>query len=259
MPSSGGSPEEGGTPADRPELIRQITDGSLYLVSTPIGHMGDLSPRALAVLEGADVVAAEDTRHTGRMLTQFGIHRSLESYHEQNKDAATKRLMEHLGAGRSVAIVSDAGTPGLSDPGFVLVRAAVAGGVQVVSVPGPSALLAALTASGLPTDAFTFIGFLPTRKGKRRRLLDSLAGLQHTLVFYESPHRVVSTLAMMEEALGDRWAAVCRELTKKFEEIKRGRLSDLAAFYETSGVKGEFTLVVAGASFHGTLLPSETG
>jgi len=259
MSANSGSREEGGIPTDRAELIRQITGGTLYLVGTPIGHLGDLSARALAVLEGADVVAAEDTRHTGRMLAQFGIHRQLESYHEQNKETATRRLMEHLGEGRSVAVVSDAGTPGLSDPGFTLVRAAVADGVPVISVPGPSALLAALTASGLPTDAFTFTGFLPTRKGKRRRLLESLAGLPHTLVFYESPHRVVSTLMMMEEVFGDRWAVVCRELTKKFEEIRRGRLSELASFYETSGAKGEFTLVVAGAAFEGTLLPDGAG
>ena len=240
---------------DRAELIGQIEPGSLYLVSTPIGHLGDLSLRALAMLEGADVVAAEDTRHTGRMLKRLGLSRKLESYHEQNKEAATRRLMEELSAGRSVALVSDAGTPGLSDPGYNLVRAAVASGHMVVSVPGPSALLAALTTSGLPTDAFTFVGFLPVKKGKRRRLLESLAGLPHTLVFYEGPHRVVSSLAMMAEIFGDRWAAVCREMTKRYEETRRDRLSAHAAFYETSGAKGEFTLVVAGAAFDGSLQP----
>lgn len=242
-------------PVDRDELIRQIAGGTLYLVSTPIGHLGDLSPRALALLEAADVLAAEDTRRTGRLLAHFGIPRRLESFHEQNEEAATRRILKFLEEGRSVALVSDAGTPGLSDPGFVLVRAAVAAGRPVVSVPGPSALLAALVASGLPTDAFTFIGFLPVRKGKRRGLLASLAELPHTLVFYEGPHRLASTLAIMLEVLGDRWAAVCRELTKKFEEIRRGRLSELAEFYETSGAKGEFTLVVAGAAFKGTLHP----
>ncbi len=235
------------------ELKGQVEAGTLYLVSTPIGHRGDLSPRALAVITAADVVAAEDTRHTGSLLASMGASRSLVSYHEHNKEAAARRLLKNLEEGRSVALVSDAGTPGLSDPGFVLVRAAVKAGVAVVAVPGPSALLAALVVSGLPTDSFTFVGFLPGRKGRRRRALATHAELPHTLVFYESPHRIASTLADMAEVYGDRWACVCRELTKKFEEIRRDRLGALAEFYETSEARGEFTVIVAGAAYDGTL------
>ncbi len=227
-------------------LTAQVTGGVLYLVATPIGHRGDLSPRARAVLAAADIVAAEDTRHTGRLLASLGIHRRLESFHEHNETTATPRLIAHLKAGRSVALASDAGTPGLSDPGFVLVRAAVAEGIVVSAVPGPTALIAALTVSGLPTDAFTFTGFLPPRSGRRRRVLEELAGLPHTLVFYESPYRLAATLADLMVVLGDRPAAVCRELTKRFEEVRRGPLSELAAFYATSKARGEFTLVVAG-------------
>jgi 16S rRNA (cytidine1402-2'-O)-methyltransferase len=237
------------------DLAAQIEGGKLYVVSTPIGNLGDLSPRALAALREADVVAAEDTRHTGRLLSRLGIGRTLESFHEQNEREKSLLLVDAMLGGRSVALVSDAGTPGLSDPGFVLVRAAVAAGLDVVAVPGPSALLAALVCSGLPTDAFTFAGFLPQKKGKRSRLLATLAGIPHTLVFYESPHRLASSLRMMHEQLGDRWAAVCRELTKRFEEIRRDRLSALTGFYETSRPKGEFTVVVAGASFDGALHP----
>jgi len=229
------------------ELTAQVTGGVLYLVATPIGHRGDLSPRARAVLAAADVVAAEDTRHTGRLLASLGIHRRLESFHEHNEAAATPRLIAHLKSGRSVALASDAGTPGLSDPGFVLVRAAVAEGIVVSAVPGPTALIAALTVSGLPTDAFTFTGFLPPRSGRRRRVLEGLAELPHTLVFYESPYRLAATLADLLAVLGDRPMAVCRELTKRFEEVRRGPLSELAAFYATSKARGEFTLVVAGA------------
>jgi len=239
-------PEE--SAGDSPDaLAAQVTGGTLYLVATPIGHRGDLSPRARAVLEAADVVAAEDTRHTGRLLAALGIRRRLESFHEHNETAATPRLIAQLKAGRSVALASDAGTPGLSDPGFVLVRAAVVEGIRVSAVPGPTALIAALTVSGLPTDAFTFTGFLPPRPGRRRRALQALAGLPHTLVFYESPHRLAATLAEMAEVFGDRPAAVCRELTKRFEEVRRGPLAELAAFYATSPARGEFTLVVAGA------------
>ena len=184
------------------ELRQQVEAGTLYLVSTPIGHRSDLSPRALAVIGAVDVVAAEDTRHTGTFLASLGAGRPLVSYHEHNKKQATARLIEELKSGRSVALVSDAGTPGLSDPGYVLVRAAVGAGIPVVSIPGPTAVVAALVVSGLPTDAFTFTGFLPAKKGKRRRALEGLAGLPHTLVFNESPHRIASTLADMADVFG---------------------------------------------------------
>jgi len=228
------------------ELASQLVGGTLYLVATPIGHLGDLSPRALALLQAADTVAAEDTRHTGRMLVRCGVSRRIVSFHEQNKEAVTAKLLAELEAGRSVVLVTDAGTPGLSDPGFVLVRAAVEAGRPVSAVPGPTALAAALVVSGLPTDAFTFTGFLPVKGGRRRTALENLAGLPHTLVFYESPHRIAATLRDMAAVLGERRAAVCRELTKAFEEVRRGTLPELAAFYETSRARGEFTVVVAG-------------
>ncbi len=234
-------------PESDPGLADQVEKGVLYLVATPIGHRGDLSPRARAVLETADVVAAEDTRHTGRLLAALGIPRRLVSFHEHNEETAAARLLAQLEAGQSVALVSDAGTPGLSDPGFVLVRAAVAAGHRVSAIPGPTALIAALVVSGLPTDAFTFTGFLPVKSGRRRRALQALAEVPHTLVFYESPYRVVATLADMAEVFGTRPAAVCRELTKRFEEIRRGTLPELAGFYATSRPRGEFTLVVAGS------------
>ena len=253
MTPPGGRGSQDRHPPDLNDLQEQVAGGTLYMVSTPIGHRGDLSPRALAVVSAADVVAAEDTRHTGAMLASLGLSRKLVSYHEHSRQDATDRLLENLRDGLSVALVSDAGTPGLSDPGFVLVRAAVGAGVPVVSVPGPSALLAALVVSGLPTDAFTFTGFLPSKKGRRRKALAALSGLPHTLVFFESPHRIVSSLADMADVYGDRWACVCRELTKKFEEVRRGKLSELAEFYETSEARGEFTVVVAGAAYNGTL------
>lgn len=237
------------------ELKEQVEGGTLYLVSTPIGHRGDLSPRAAATIQAVDVLAAEDTRHTGSLLASLGLSRSMTSYHEHNREGATRRLMEELVSGRSVGLVTDAGTPGLSDPGFVLVREAVRGGIPVRAIPGPSALIAALVISGLPTDAFTFKGFLHHKGGKRRRTLESLADLPHTLVFYESPHRIARSLADMATVFGDRWAAVCRELTKQFEEVRRGRLPELAQFFETSRARGEFTVVVAGSTYEGPLLP----
>lgn len=253
MPDEPGEQARGGTgpydPGFIDDLKLQVEKGTLYLVSTPIGHRADLSPRALAVIGAVDTVAAEDTRHTGTFLASLGAGRPLVSYHEHNKKQASARLIEELESGRSVALVSDAGTPGLSDPGYILVRAAVKAGIPVVSIPGPTAVVAALVVSGLPTDSFTFTGFLPAKKGKRQKVLGELAGLPHTLVFYESPHRIASTLADMASIFGDRPAAVCREMTKKFEEVRRGVLSELAQFYETSDPRGEFTVVVAGKAF----------
>ncbi|MFO7768789.1 MAG: 16S rRNA (cytidine(1402)-2'-O)-methyltransferase [bacterium] len=242
----------------RQDLEDQVEEGTLYLVSTPIGHRGDLSPRAAATIQAVDVLAAEDTRRTGTLLASLGLARGMRSYHEHNRDAAARRLIEELKAGRSVGLVTDAGTPALSDPGFVLVREAVREGIPVSAIPGPSALVAALVVSGLPTDTFTFTGFLHHKSGKRRRALEDLADLPHTLVFYESPHRIAKSLADMAEVYGDRWAAVCRELTKRFEEVRRGRLPDLADFYETSRTRGEFTVVVAGSSYEGPLLPASS-
>ncbi|ACM25204.1 16S rRNA (cytidine(1402)-2'-O)-methyltransferase [Agrobacterium sp. SHOUNA12C] len=214
---------------------------ALYLVATPIGNLGDITLRALETLAGADVLACEDTRVTRVLLDRYGIQNRPYAYHEYNADEVGPRLLQALEAGRSVALVSDAGTPLVSDPGYRLAQQAIEAGYRVVPIPGASAPLAALVGSGLPNDAFLFAGFLPTKdKGKRDRLAE-LATVPATLIFFESPHRIAATLAAAADVLGaERPAAVGRELTKTFEEFRRGTLAELAAFYETvDNVKGE--------------------
>jgi 16S rRNA (cytidine1402-2'-O)-methyltransferase len=219
--------------------------GKLLVVATPIGNLDDLSPRGRDALAAADVIACEDTRHTGRLLAHLGIDKPLVSLHEHNERQRLPRLLGDLDEGRTVALVSDAGTPLVSDPGYLLVREAAARGVRIEPLPGPSALLAALVASALPPHPFTFLGFPPPKPGKRRNFYRRYAELDHTLVLYESPHRVVASLADAEAALGDRPAAVCRELTKLHEEILRGPLSALAAeLASRPAVKGEIVVVV---------------
>jgi 16S rRNA (cytidine1402-2'-O)-methyltransferase len=222
------------------------TTGTLYLVATPIGNVEDLSPRGQRVLREADVVAAEDTRHTGQLLARFGIERPLVSYHDHNKDRRTPELIERLRGGASIAIVSDAGSPGISDPAFTLVRAAVEAGLPIVPVPGPSSALCALEVSGLPTDRFAFEGFLPRKSGRRRTRIEELRVDPRTLIFFESPHRLRASLTDLLSGLGDRPASVSRELTKKFEETRRGPLSELAAWAESKTPRGEFVIVVGG-------------
>jgi 16S rRNA (cytidine1402-2'-O)-methyltransferase len=221
--------------------------GTLYLVGTPIGNVEDLSPRARRLLEAVDVLAAEDTRHTGLLLGRFGLKRSMVSYHDHNKDGRTPHLVEKLRAGASVAIVSDAGSPGISDPAFTLVRAAVQAGVPVVPVPGPSSALCALEVSGLPTDRFAFEGFLPRKSGRRRARIEELRADPRTLIFFESPHRLRAAIEDLLAGLGDRPASVSRELTKKFEETRRGSLRELLGWVESHPPRGEFVLVVGGA------------
>jgi 16S rRNA (cytidine1402-2'-O)-methyltransferase len=199
------------------------------------------------VLAEVDRIAAEDTRHTGRLLARFAIERPLVSYHDHNKDRRTPELIERLLAGEAIAIVSDAGSPGISDPAFTLVRAAVAAGVPIVPVPGPSSALCALEVSGLPTDRFAFEGFLPRKSGRRRTRIEELRDDPRTLIFFESPHRLRATLEALREGLGDRPASVSRELTKKFEETRRGPLGELIAWAETRTPRGEFVVVVGGA------------
>jgi 16S rRNA (cytidine1402-2'-O)-methyltransferase len=220
--------------------------GSLYLVATPIGNLEDITLRGVRVLREVALIAAEDTRHTQQLLTAYGITARLISYREQNHAAASRRICEVLGAGMNVALVTDAGTPGLSDPGAALVAAVVASGFRVIPVPGPSAVIAALTASGLPSDRFLFLGFLPRKAGTMRKLLETLSGEVGTLVFYESPHRTAKTLALLNELFGSRQAVVVRELTKQHETFDRGTLAELAERYR-EGTMGEVTLVVAGA------------
>jgi 16S rRNA (cytidine1402-2'-O)-methyltransferase len=221
------------------------TKGTLYLVATPIGNLEDVTARALRVLAEVDVVACEDTRRTRVLLDHFQIRAKTVSYHEHNERERAAELAGMLDEGASVAVVTDAGTPGVCDPGYRLVRAAVGRGARVVPVPGPAAFVAALTASGLPTDEFYFGGFLPARPHARRAKLEAVRPLRATLVFYETPHRVARALADAREILGEREAAVARELTKLHEEIARGRLSELAARFSAEGAaRGEMVLVI---------------
>jgi 16S rRNA (cytidine1402-2'-O)-methyltransferase len=225
-----------------------VSAGRLYVVSTPIGNLGDLSERAARTLAEVDLVACEDTRHTGRLLKGLGLERRLVSLHEHNEAARLPRLLERLAAGESVALVSDAGTPLLSDPGYLLVREAIARGVDVRVVPGPSAALAALTLSGLPPHPFTFLGFPPPKAGRRRRFFRRFAQLEHTLVLFESPHRIRASLADLRGELGNRPVALAREMTKLHEEVLRGELDEVIEALEArSAVKGEIVLVVGGA------------
>lgn len=226
--------------------------GRLYVVATPIGNLGDLSARARDTLLASDLIAAEDTRHTGVLLKHFGIQIPLVSLHEHNELERAPQLISRMQDGAAISLVSDAGTPGISDPGFDLVRAAAAAGLEVIAIPGPCAALAALSIAGLPTDRFCFEGFLPARRAARRTRLAELAPEPRTLVFYESPHRVLKMLEDCVQGLGDaRAAAVAREITKLHETLYRGSLSQLAAraAAEPDFARGEIVVVVAGASF----------
>ena len=222
--------------------------GTLYLVSTPIGNLGDLSPRAAATLRDVALVLAEDTRHARVLLDHAGVRTKVASYHEHNEAAATPKIVARLRAGDSVALVSDAGTPLLSDPGARLARAAIDAGAPVVAVPGASALLAALVVSGLDASRFTFFGFLERKGRARTEALETLGRLPHTAVLYEAAPRVAGTLAeIAARGGGARDAVVARELTKKFEEVRRGTVQDLARYYEETPPRGEVVLVIAGA------------
>jgi len=219
--------------------------GTLYLVATPIGNLEDITLRAIRVLREVAVIAAEDTRHTGKLLAHLGVHTPTTSFYEQNERERIPRLVARLAAGESVALVSDAGTPGISDPGYRLVRAAIEAGLKVEAVPGASAVLTALVASGLPTHAFAFLGFAPPRAQARERWLASLATRQETVVFFEAPHRVRETLEAAAKILGDRPAMVARELTKLHEELIRGRLTEIVG--QLTETRGEFTIVLGPA------------
>lgn len=221
-----------------------MTSGTLYLVATPIGNLADITLRAIDVLKRVALIACEDTRHTRKLLQHYGIATKSVSYHEHNEQQRASELIDVLKRGDDVAVVSDAGTPAISDPGFRLVRAAIENEIDVVPVPGPSALISALTAAGLPTDEFFFGGFLPARANARRARLTELRGVPGTLVFYEAPHRVSETLKDAYEMLGEREAVVARELTKLHEEIRRGRLSELAEHYATEEPRGEIVLLI---------------
>jgi 16S rRNA (cytidine1402-2'-O)-methyltransferase len=239
-----GAPDPGGA------TQRQVEAGTLYVVATPIGNLGDLSPRASAVLAEVDLIAAEDTRHTGRLLRAFGIGTPMVSCHEFNERQTAAQLISRLREGQAVALVSDAGTPLVSDPGYRLVSRAHEQGIPVVPVPGPSAVTAALSSCGLPVARFSFEGYLPERASERRTLIEGLAGEARTLVFFEAPHRVQAALADLAAILGDdRPAAIARELTKRYETVRRGTLGDLGRWLQEDAEqrRGEFVLVVGGA------------
>jgi 16S rRNA (cytidine1402-2'-O)-methyltransferase len=223
--------------------------GKLYLVATPIGNLEDITYRAVRILKEVDLIACEDTRHTHRLLEHYGIQKPTISYHEHNEAERTEELASRLLAGTSIALVSDAGMPLVSDPGFRLVRAAVGTGVPVEALPGPSAALTALAASGLPTDSFHFGGFLPSKPGQRAKALEALADEQATLIFYEAPHRILEALEAVEAALGPRPVVVARELTKLHEEYLRGTAVEIRAQLESrDSVKGEMTLLIGKAT-----------
>ena len=224
--------------------MRNITPGTLYLVSTPIGNLEDITLRALRILKEVDLIAAEDTRQTRRLLTHYEIKTALTSYFEGNQQTKSERLVTRLKAGESVALVSDAGTPTISDPGYPLLQACIAEAVPIVPIPGPSAILAAAAVSGLPLHNFTFEGFLSPKSGKRKRQLTQLADEERTLILFESPHRLCRFLEDALAVMGEREIVITRELTKRFEEIFRGSISQALEKFRSTEPRGEFTIVI---------------
>lgn len=220
--------------------------GTLYLVPTPVGNFEDITMRALRILKEADLILAEDTRTSGNLLRHFDIKNAMLSYHKFNEHQTVDRVVERLKGGETVAVVSDAGTPGISDPGFLVAREAIKAGIEVITLPGATAMVPALVSSGLPSDRFCFEGFLPQKKGRQSRL-KALAEEPRTMIFYESPHRIVKALAQMMEVFGeDRPASVCREISKIHEESVRGTLSEIHAHFLENEPRGEFVIVVGG-------------
>ena len=220
--------------------------GTLFVVATPIGNLEDITFRAVRILNEVDLIASEDTRHTKILLDRYTIGTPLTSYHKFNIRAKTHQLVQQLQLGKDLALVSDAGTPGISDPGQELIAAAVGQGIRVESVPGASAVIAALSVAGLPTDRFVFEGFLPKKPGKKRKLLASLKDEERTIIIYESPFRLLKTLAEVAKIMGERQVAVCRELTKRFEEIIRGGAGEVLEKLQGKEVRGEIVLVISG-------------
>lgn len=227
-----------------------MNPGTLYIVATPIGNLEDMTLRAIRVLKEADLIAAEDTRHTRKLLDRYGIDTPLTSYHDHNKEEKAPVLVAKLLDGRSVALVSDAGTPGISDPGYFLINLAIHEEISVVPIPGATAAITALSISGLPTDSFVFEGFLPSKQGARTKRLQELSTEKRTIIFYEAPHRIIRTIEDMASALGERKAVVTRELTKVHEEVIRGTLPGVLDRLRKGVIKGEFTIIIHGAEEH---------
>ncbi|MGC9504596.1 16S rRNA (cytidine(1402)-2'-O)-methyltransferase [Baaleninema sp.] len=239
-------------------MSNPLQPGTLYVVGTPIGNLEDMTFRAVATLNAADVIAAEDTRHTGKLLQHFQIATPQIAYHHHNRSQRIPEILDRLQRGEAIALVTDAGMPGISDPGYELVKACAEAGLPVVPIPGVSASVTAVSVSGIECDRFTFEGFLPTKGKSRRERLEQLSGEVRTLIFYEAPHRLRETLADLASVLGNgRSIALGRELTKRFEEIWRGTLGEAIALYQQREPKGEYTIVVAGASAEGMVLSEE--
>lgn len=228
--------------------------GILYIVSTPIGNLEDITLRALRILKEVDLIAAEDTRHSSKLLNHYGIKKPLISYWSEKEKVRSEEIIKRLQSGQSVALISDAGTPGISDPGEVVIRRALDEGFDVIPVPGPSALIAALSVSGLPMREFTFVGFLPSKKTQRRKTIEELSLEKRTLVFYEAPHRVIETLKDMYDIFGNRNIAVFKEITKLHEEVFRGTLEKVISEIEESTIAGEFVIVTEGKGEKGVSL-----
>ena len=227
-------------------MAETLKKGALYVISTPIGNMEDISLRALHLLKSVDIIAAEDTRHTKPLLTRHGIPTVLTSYHDHNKEEKAPVLVQRLKEGQSIALVCDAGTPGISDPGFYLIRSCIREGMPVIPVPGPTAASTALVMSGLPTDTFLFLGFLPKKQVARRKRLALFKDIPATLILYEAPYRLEKTLKDCLEVLGNRQGVIARELTKVFEEVLRGTLQELLDRLQAKPCRGEITLVIEG-------------
>jgi 16S rRNA (cytidine1402-2'-O)-methyltransferase len=225
-----------------------MTTGTLYIVATPIGNLEDMTLRAIRILKEADLIAAEDTRHTRHLLDRYQIDTQLTSYHDHNKEEKAPVLVARMLEGKSVALVSDAGTPGISDPGYFLINLAIDQKIPVVPIPGATAAIAALSVSGMPTDRFIFEGFLPAKQMARQKRLQDLAKEERTIIFYEAPHKIIKAVEDMLEILGDRHAVITRELTKIHEEAIRGTLSEILKRLNEGSIKGEFTVIVHGAS-----------
>ena len=230
-----------------------MSSGTLYVVATPIGNLEDITLRALRILQEVDLIAAEDTRHTRKLLAHYGISTPLTSYHDYSEVEKTPELIAQLQAGRNIALVSDAGTPCIADPGFRLVKEAGESGVAVVPIPGPSMVMALLSVGGLPSNRFAFEGFLPAKRSQRRKALQHLKREERTLVFFESPQRLLDMLADLEEICGDRQIVVGRELTKMFEEVLHGKVSELRTLFDKRGIKGELAILVTGQAESDTL------
>ncbi len=236
--------------------MAEISNGTLFIIGTPIGNLEDITLRALDTLKNIDLIAAEDTRQTKKLLNHFSINKPIVSYHEHNKFSKGPVLVQELQAGKNIGLVSDAGMPGISDPGAELVQACIEEDIEITVIPGPSAVITGLVASGLDTNGFVFAGFFPRSSKERKKILDSLGQEQRTIIFYESPRRLLETLKIIKEAWGDRQCCIARELTKLYEEFQRGKISDILSEYEIKTVKGEITLLLEGRTIHQDAKPS---